>query len=162
MDELIKTFHIDAKLLIAQLVNFTIVLLVLWKFAYKPILKTMNDRSNKIEKGLKDAEEANKKVIEMGEKEKEVLTNARKEAQVIIANAEDAAKKSKEQIAGEAKTQAEKILESAKIQIEEEKQKLLKEVKSEIGDLIVAATEKIIGEKIDKSKDKELIEKVIK
>jgi F-type H+-transporting ATPase subunit b len=162
MEELIKTFHIDIKMLVAQLVNFTIVLLVLWKFAYKPILKTMNERSAKIEKGLKDAENAGKKLTETAEKEKEVLADARKEAQTIISKAEDMAKKSKEQIAVEAKVQADKILESAKIQIEEEKQKLLKEVKAEIGNLVVAATEKIIGEKLDKTKDKELIEKALK
>jgi F-type H+-transporting ATPase subunit b len=162
MDELIKTFHIDWKLIIAQAVNFAIVLFVLWKFAYKPILKTLNDRSKKIEKGIKDAENAGKKLAQTEEKEKEVLGNARKEAQVILAKAEDSAKKNQEEMENIAKSQSDKIIASAKAQIEEEKQKMLKEVKSEIGDLVISATEKIIGEKLDKNKDKELIEKAIK
>jgi len=58
MEELISTFHIEWQLIIAQLVNFAIVLFVLWKFAYNPILKTLNDRTKKIEKGVKDAEDA--------------------------------------------------------------------------------------------------------
>ena len=56
MEEIIKTFHIDWKLLIAQAVNFAIVVFALYKFAYKPLLKTMNERTAKIEQGLKDAE----------------------------------------------------------------------------------------------------------
>lgn len=161
MEELIKTFHIDIKLIIAQAVNFGIVLFVLWKFAYKPVLKTLNDRSSKIEKGIKDAENAGKKLAETEEKEKEVLGNARKEAQAIFVKAEDSAKKNQQDLENLAKAQADKIITTAKAQIEEEKQKMIKEVKAEIGDLVVSATEKIIGEKMDKSKDKELIEKAI-
>jgi F-type H+-transporting ATPase subunit b len=161
MDELIKTFHIDIKLIIAQAVNFGIVMFVLWKFAYKPILKTLNDRSSKIEKGLKDAEKAGKKLAETEEKEKEVLTNARKEAQTILAKAEDSAKRSREEMESVAKEQADRIIIIAKAQIESEKQKMFKELKAEIGDLVVSATEKIIGEKLNKEKDKDLIEKSI-
>jgi len=162
MEELIKTFHIDVKLIIAQAVNFGIVLFVLWKFAYKPVLKTLNDRSSKIEKGIKDAENAGKKLAETEEKEKEVLGNARKEAQIIMTKAEDSAKKNKEELENMAKEQAEKIIATAKTQIEEENQKMIKEVKAEIGELVVFATEKIIGEKLDKNKDKELINKAMK
>jgi len=162
MEQLISTFHIDIKLLIAQMVNFAIVLLVLYKFAYKPILKTLNDRTSKIEKGLKDAETANKKVLEIEEREKEMLANAKKETQVIIAKAEETAKKNKDEIIIEAKAQADKILEDAKKKIEDEKVKMVQEVKAEISGLVISATEKIIGEKLDKEKDKELINKSIK
>ena len=55
MEELIQTFHIDWKLLIAQLINFAIVLFVLWKFAIKPLSKTMDKRTNDIEKSIDDA-----------------------------------------------------------------------------------------------------------
>jgi F-type H+-transporting ATPase subunit b len=162
MSELINTFHIDLKLIIAQAVNFAIVLFVLWKFAYKPILKTLNDRSSKIEKGIKDAEKAGQKLAETEEKEKEVLTTARKKANAILAKVEDSAKKSQVEMENIAKVQADKIVTDALARIEEEKQKMLKEVKSEIGDLVVSATEKIIGEKINKDKDKELISNAIK
>jgi len=162
MDELIKTFHIDLKLLLAQVVNFVIVLWVLYKFAYKPILKTLNDRTSKIEKGLKDAETANKKVLEIEEREKEMLANAKKETQVIIAKAEETAKKNKDEIIIEAKTQADKILEDAKKKIEDEKVKMVQEVKVEISGLVISATEKVLGEKLDEAKDNELINNALK
>jgi len=161
MEELINTFHIDPKLIIAQVVNFAIVLLVLYKFAYKPILKMLNDRTKKIEKGLKDAEDANKKITELENRDKEMLVEAKKETQKIIASAENTAKKNKDEIIAEAKSQAEKILEEAKKKIEDEKVKMISEIKAEVSGLVVAATEKIIGEKLDEHKDKELIDKAI-
>lgn len=162
MEELVKTFHIDWKLMAAQLVNFGIVLFVLYRFAYGPILKTLNDRTAKIDKGLKDAEEAGKKMVEMSEKEKEVLNEARKEAQAIISRSEEQAKKNKEEIMAEAKTQAEKAVAEAQKKIEEEKNKMMAEVKGEIAGLVMSATEKLIGEKMDSQKDGEIIAKVIK
>ena len=162
MDALISTFHIQWQLLLAQMVNFAIVLFVLWKFAYKPILKTLNDRTTKIEKGVKDADEARKKLEEVSIEEKEILKHARIESQEIIKKAEDTAKKEAENISIEAKKQTEKMIADAQKAIEQEKGKMMAEVKSEIAGLVVSATEKIIGEKMDEKKDKELIEEVIK
>ena len=162
MEALVKTFHIDAGLLLAQLVNFIIVLLVLYKFAYKPILKVLNDRTDKVEKGIKDAESAQVKLAEMEKKEKEVLLKAKEEAQKIIQQAEKTAMANVQELEIKAKEQSEKTLAEAKKQIEQEKNKAVKEAKSEIANLVMSATEKIIGEKIDSNKDKELIEKAIK
>ncbi|MEK7598556.1 MAG: F0F1 ATP synthase subunit B [Patescibacteria group bacterium] len=161
MEELVKTFHIDAGLLLAQLVNFLIVLLVLYKFAYGPILKTLNERTGKIEKGLKDAENAQSKLAEMEKKEKEVLVKAKEEGQKIIDAAEKTASKNKEDFLLETKQQAEKLLADADKKIEEEKAKMFGEIKSEMASLVVAATEKILNEKIDADKDKDLIKKAI-
>jgi F-type H+-transporting ATPase subunit b len=162
MDELIKTFHIEVNLLIAQIVNFSIVLFVLYKFAYGPILKTLNERTSKIEKGLKDAEETQKKLKEIAQKEKEIITNAKKEAQEIIRKSEDEAKKNAEMITMEVKEKTDKAVADAKNMISQEKNKMMAEVKSDIAELVAAATGKIIEEKIDAVKDKELIEKSLK
>jgi len=162
MQEIINTFHIDWKLIIAQLVNFAIVLFVLYKFAYGPILKMMNERSDKIEKGLKDAEGAQKKLAEIAEKEKEVLVEARKQAQEIVAKAEAVAIKSKDEIIADSKVQATKILEDAAKKIEQEKNQMLVEVKTQVAELVIAATGKIIDEKMDSEKDRELIANAIR
>ena len=161
MEELVKTFHIDASLLLAQFVNFTIVLLVLYKFAYKPILKTLNDRTGKIEKGLKDAEDAQNKLAEMEKKEKEVLTKAKEEGQRIIATAEVTAQKNKDEFLLESKQQAEKLLTEAGKKIEKEKNKMIGEIKAEMAGLVVIAAEKIINEKINVKKDEALIRKAL-
>ena len=161
MEELIKTFHIDWTLILAQLVNFAIVLFVLKKYAYGPMLKLMNERTEKIEKGIKDAENAGKKLTEIVEKEKAVLVEAKKAAQEIVAKAEEMAVKNKEEIVAQAKAQAEKILSDSAKKIELEKNQMMAEVKGQIAELVVAATGKIIDEKMDSEKDKEMIAKSI-
>lgn len=161
MEELINTFHIDIKLVAAQLVNFAIVFFVLKKFAYAPMLKLMTERTEKIEKGLKDAEGAQKKLIEIAEKEKAVLVEARKAAQEIVAKAEAVAVKNKEEIITEAKTQAEKILSDSAKKLELEKNQMMSEVKGQIASLVISATSKIIDTKLDSDKDRAIIDKAI-
>lgn len=162
MEELIKTFHVDAKLIIAQLINFAIVLFVLKKFAYAPMVKLMNERSGKIEKGLKDAQDAHKKLSEITEKERAILVEAKKQAQEIVSKAEAVAARNKEEIIAEAKAHSEKMLSDAEKRMEQEKNRMMQEVKGQIAGLVVAATEKVIAAKIDGDKDKELIAEAIK
>lgn len=161
MSELLSKLGIDWKLLIAQIVNFLILLFVLYKFTYGPILAILEKRQKKIEKGLADADEARKKLEESQEKQKEILKKARNEAKDIIEKARIQAEKLRSDIAVEAKARSEKIISDAKVEIEREKEKTIAEIKSEIGELVVAATEKIIDEKLDEKRDGELIEKVI-
>lgn len=161
MEELIKTFHIDIKLILAQLVNFAIVLFVLKRYAYGPVLKMMEERGEKIEKGVADAENAGKKLAEIVEKEKAVLVEARKQAQEIVAKAEAVAVKNKEEIIVEAKAQSEKILADSAKKIEQEKNQMMQEVKGQIAQLVISATGKIVDIKIDENKDSQLIKNAI-
>ncbi|OGI25659.1 MAG: ATP synthase F0 subunit B [Candidatus Moranbacteria bacterium RBG_13_45_13] len=162
MSELLSKLGIDWKLLIAQIVNFLVLLFVLYKFAYGPILAMLEKRQKKIEKGLKDAEEAHKKLEESEEKQKGVLKHVRTEAKDIVEKARVQAEKGKSEIAAEAKAQAEKIITGAKAEIAREKEKTIGEIKSEIGGLVAMAAEKIIGEKMDEEKDNKLIEESLK
>ncbi len=161
MNELIKTFHIEFSSLLAQLVNFTIVLLVLYKFAYKPILKVLNERTKKIEKGLNDSKKATQRLEETTEKEKEILKKAKLEAQKIIVQGEETAKKNQKALTKQAQEQNQEMLQKAEKQIKEEKKKIIIEAKKEVADLVMLATQKIIAEKLDKNKDQDFIEKII-
>jgi F-type H+-transporting ATPase subunit b len=160
--ELLNNLGINGKLLIAQIINFLILLWVLHKFAYGPVIKMLDNRTKKIEKGLKDAEESHKKLAEISEKEQVVLVEARKQAQEIIKKSEESASLQAQEILASAKDQTQRMLETAQKQIEQEKAKILAEVKTEVAGLVMMATEKIIGEKMDSAKDKELINNAIK
>ena len=84
MDELIKTFYIDWKLLIAQLVNFGIVLWVLYKFAIKPLSKTMDARTEEIEKSLEDAKKIEASLAQTETERQDKLDAAKKNTQKHI------------------------------------------------------------------------------
>jgi len=160
--ELLNSLGINGKLLLAQIINFLILLFVLYKFAYGPVLKMLDERTKKIEKGMKDAEASGQKLEEIAAREKGILDEARHQAKDMVKRAEDAAVLQSEEIVISAKNQTEKMLEDARKQIEQEKNKILAEAKAEIATLVMSATEKIIDEKLDENKDKELIREAIK
>lgn len=160
--KLLSALGIDWKILIAQFVNFAILIWVLQRFAYKPIIKFLETRTKKIESGLKNTELAKKKILEIGEKEKEIIKKAKQEARKIIDSSEEIARKNQDEIMRKAEENVKMLSELAEKKIEQEKAKIISEAKSEIADMVVLATEKIIGEKLNSEKDKDLINQIIK
>lgn len=159
--ELLDNLGINGKLLLAQIINFLVLLFVLHKFAYGPVVRMLEERTRKIENGLKDAQDSQKKLAEISEKEQIVLVEARKQAQEIIRKSENTASLQAQEIIESARNQTQKMLETAQKQIDLEKTKILAEVKAEVVTLVMMATEKIIDEKLDIAKDSELIKKSI-
>ncbi len=161
MNEIIETFHVDYKMLIAQMVNFAIILGVLYKFAYGPMVKHMDQRSKLIEKGLDDAKKAGEKLAAAAKEREDTILQAKKEARQVIEDAQAQAEKSKEEIVDRARIESEKVVEQAREQIKNEKEKMLIEIKKEIGILVVAATTKIVEEEVNEEKSAKLIAKTI-
>lgn len=159
--ELFDALGLNVKILVAQFINFGVLVFVIYKFAYGPIMKVLNDRQEKIEKGIDDATEAGKKLIEIEEKEKTVLTEARKEAQEIIKKAQEVAEASKAQIIETTRQEAASIMTNTQKKIEQEREKIMGEVRSEISGLVIAVAEKLIDVKMDGEKDKKLVEDMI-
>ena len=122
MDSLIDTFHIDWRLIIAQMVNFGIVIIVLYKFAIKPLGKLMEERSAKIAGGLTDAKKHKELLGETEAEYKKVIAEARKESQELIAVAKKDAESVREDLIAKAKTDAEKVVTQGKAELEAEKE----------------------------------------
>jgi len=162
MDELIKTFHIDWKLLIAQIVNFAIVLGVLWYFALKPLMKIMNKRSQDIEKSLKDAKEIEKKLAEADQTKEKTILEAKQEALIIMEKIAKEAKKLREGELLETRKEMEKLTEKTKADLLTEKEKMVQEAKQEVGNLVVEASSKIVGKNLDNEANKKLIQETVK
>jgi F-type H+-transporting ATPase subunit b len=156
------TLGINWKLLIAQLVNFAIVLFVLWKWVFGPVARGLENRTKKIEQSLKDATTITKEKEEFQAWKTKEMSAARGEAATIVTDAKKEAEEAKNQILADARTEQEKLVEQGKTQLESEKAKALSEVKNEIATLVVAATQKILREKLDPAKDKELIKQSLK
>lgn len=160
--EALANLGIDWRLFVAQGVNFLILLFVLRRYAYRPMLEFLEKRSQRIEQGLKDAEAAQVKLAEMEASEKKILASARDEARVIINTAEASAKQRDALRLMETEAKVKHSLDEAMVKIEEEKKKMLLEVRQEISAVALLAVEKILKEKIDAEKDAQLIEKMLK
>jgi len=161
MEEIIKTFHLDIKLITAQLINFGIVLFVLYKFAYKPLLKKMNERSEIIERGLADAKKSQEQMKKTEEIREKRLLETKKEARRILEEAQATAEKNREESVLQTKNESKKVIDEAKIQIQAEKEKMLNESRRQIGEVTAVALEKILKDKLTNEKDEKLIETAI-
>ncbi len=162
MDSLIETFHIDIKLLLAQVINFGIVFFVLYFFALKPLVKVMSDRTKKIEKSIDDAKKIEEKLTVTEEEYKIIIARAQKEANNILEKAGAKADQKEKEMIVKAKEDIGQIIEREKAKMQVEKAKTLKEIKKEVSDLVIAAVGKVLEEKMDGKKESDLIKKIIK
>lgn len=159
---LLGTLGIDYKLFLAQLVNFGIVLFVVWKFVYGPLMKVLDERTARIEKGLKDAEESAKLKDLSAEEKERVIAEARAQAREIMERADSDAKAVADEKVAKAKDEVERIVTQGKDQLRNERERMLHDVKEELAGLLVAATEKVAGERLDRKKDAALIAEALK
>jgi F-type H+-transporting ATPase subunit b len=162
MDSFITTFHIDWKIIIAQAVNFVIVLAVLYYFALKPLKKLMSERENRIAGGLEDAKR-NALMLEKTQKEYDaIVAKARVEAHDIFQAGKKEAEAKKAEMIGAAQADVAHMIESGKKSLETEKVKMVEEAKKEIVSLVVKATEKLLEDHDDESFDDKQVKKINK
>jgi F-type H+-transporting ATPase subunit b len=159
--KIFSAFGLNWEILVAQLVNFGILLFILWKFAYKPMFKMLDDRKNKIEAGLENAARAETKLKEIGEEEKKVLVEAKREAAKILDQARLMAEESRKKNIDKTKEEIGQLINQEKENMRQEKAEILKSINREVADLVVATVEKVIAEKMTGAKDEELIKKAI-
>jgi len=159
---LLGTLGIDYKLFLAQLVNFGVVLFVIWKFVYGPLMKVLDERSAKIEQGLKDAEESAKLRSASAEDRDRTIAEARVQAREIIERANADAAAAADDKVRKAKEEVERIVLQGKDQLHTEREKMLRDAQGELAGLLVAATEKIARERLDEKKDAALIADALK
>jgi len=162
MESLISVFHIDLKLFIAQLLNFAIVFSVLYFFAFKPLVKMMTERTEKIDKSLKDAEEIEAR-LSLTEKERhEVISAAKKEASLILTEANKLGEEKKADLIVKAREEIGLIINNERAKLTAEKAATLKELKKEVADLVILSMEKLLNEKMTIAKDQDLVKKLLK
>ncbi len=149
MQEFINTFHIDWKLMIAQLFNFGLVFLAFFLLVSKPLSKLMKERGDTISKGVNDAK-INAEILEKTNKEYEaVLSKARIEANKIFQDGKKEAETEKIAMLEKTKTEVASMIDIGKKNLQVEKTKMVEEAKKEIVTLAMKATEKLIGSKKD-------------
>lgn len=155
MEALIETFHIDIKLMIAQIINFILVFLAIYLLAAKPLRKTIEDRTKEIEEGLHNSKK-NREILENTKKEYDsIVLSARKEAEGILKTTREDAEKKKREMLEVANKEVAILIENGKKSLEQEREIIMKSVKKEIVDLVIATSEKVLGEQVDnKYKDK--------
>jgi F-type H+-transporting ATPase subunit b len=160
--ELLQALGLNVKILLAQLINFTILLLVLWKFGYQPMMKFLDERREKIEAGVKNSEVAQQRLAEIAEQEKAVMKQAQAEAAALIEKTNANLEERKKMMMEKAKSEIAAVAQKAKDDLEVEHKIAMKYIKQESAQLVMAAVEKIINEKMDAKTDAAYVEKIVR
>ena len=159
--DILNQFGINPILLAAQVVNFFILLWILKRFLYGPILKVLTERRKRIEDSLKNAEEIEKKLQQTQQHSEKIIADTLKEAQKIM----DQTKEAAAQLLADTNKQAEQILlkaeEDGKKIIQIQEQVLMDQMKENAGRLVALVFEKVTGKRITKEDHKNIIEREI-
>jgi len=146
--EILGKLGINGKILLAQIVNFFLLMYVLKRFLYQPLLNVMKEREKKIKEGVKNADKARSRLLEIEENAKKHLEKASREADRIIERAHVEGEEHKNDIIREAKDEVRILREETKMQLQKEKERIVREVREETGEIAIQIAKKIIKEKV--------------
>ncbi len=151
VSKIFQDFGISWPFLLAQILNFSIVAFLLWRFAFKPVLATLDERQTKIASGLQYADEMKVKLEAIQQESVASAKRSQTEAAKVIDEARKSAKEFLEKQTQEAAAKASDMLVKAQQVIELEKKKMLAEARTEIARLVVATTQQVLSKELSDS-----------
>jgi F-type H+-transporting ATPase subunit b len=147
--------------LIAQIINFLILVAILTKVAYKPLMQALADRQAKIADSLETAEKEKQAAEKLRQEYLAQLTEARTQAQAIVDKAAKLAEQTKEEMLKEAREESARLLKATQDEIARERERAIAELKGEVVTLAVAAASKIIAQNMDETANAKIVDDFI-
>lgn len=147
---------------IVSALNFIIFLALIWSFGFKPISAMLANRRERIEEGLRDAEQARREREGAEQERATVITEARREANDIINRAQRVAQETRESDIAATREELERMRERAAAEIEAEKQRAIADLRAEVADLALAAAGKVVGESMTDDRNRRLVEEFLR
>ena len=149
-------------LMIWTIIVFGITLFVLWKFAFGPIQKIIDERRARIRQALEEADRARSEARKLLEEHRELRARSRGEAEEILAEARRVSESMRERVREETEADRQRRLEETRKQVEAETQRALGEIRAEIADLALIAAERVTRQALDRPEQRRLIDEAIK
>jgi F-type H+-transporting ATPase subunit b len=150
-------FSINTGMMFWTLLIFGVLCLLLWRFGWPALLKTVEEREARIARQLADAEKANAEAARLLEEHRQALAQARTEAQEIMTGAKSVAQKEREQLLARTREEQEQLLERARREIDAEKEKAILALRREAVDLSIAAASKLVEANLDSDANRRLV-----
>ena len=147
--------------LIAQLINFVLLLIIFRMLLYKPLLNMLDQRKRRIEEGIAASDEAKRRLSETEQETAKEMDKARQEGQALIAQAQQAANRLREEETQRARAEAEQLIERARGEIALERDAAIADLRREFAGLAVTAAERVIKKEIDAGTHRQLIDEVL-
>jgi F-type H+-transporting ATPase subunit b len=158
----IANLGISLPTLIAQLINFVILLVLMYLVAYKPIMRMFDERSRKIKESMEQTELIKEQAARAEEEAEKRIEAAGQEGQEMVARAMRTGDEVRQQAQQEAREQAETLISRARTEIQRERDEAIDELRKEFADLTILAAGKVIDRSLDKEAHRQLIDKVLK
>lgn len=152
---------INLGLLVSQIINFTLLVVLLSMLLYKPIQRMLRERRDRIAKSMADVDEARAAAARAQQDYDMRIADAQRKAQEIIGQAAQAGEKVRAEIEAGARHEAEAIRQKAHEEAAAEKARVLSEVQNQIATLSMTATEKVLGKAVDAKAQRELVDQVL-
>ena len=156
-----ETLGVHLPSLLIYLVNFLLVLGLLFAFAYRPILRLMDQRADRIRESLEASERAREEAASSQQAVEEQLVEARREAQRIMDQAREAAERFRAEEMERAREQAETFVSRAQSDIQRERDAAIEEVRANFSDLAITAAERVVRRSLDRQAHEDLISQVL-
>ena len=161
MDKAVEALGLNLPQLIAQIANFAVLLLILRLTLYKPILKMLDERKQKIAEGLNAAEIARAEASQAQANIQAQLDAARKDGQDIVAGAQTIAQRIQSEAREQSARDRETALERARSEIQLERDRAIAELRGEFADLTVTAAERVIRQSLDRTAHQRIIDETL-
>jgi F-type H+-transporting ATPase subunit b len=157
----LEKLGINLGLLVSQLVNFTLLAVLLYLLLYKPVLRMLNQRSERIARSMADVDAARDSAARAQQEYDRRIAEAQRKAQEIIAQAAQSGEQVSAEIRAEAQREAEAVRQKAREEAEEEKARVLADAQSQIANLSMLATERVLGQAVDERLQRQLIDQFL-
>jgi F-type H+-transporting ATPase subunit b len=157
----LSSLGINLPTLIAQIINFVILLGLLYLVAYKPIMRMLDKRSNKIRESMEQTEYIKEQAAKAEQETAKRIREASNEAQNIMERALQAGEETKHKALGEAQKEGAKLIARARVEIDQERDQAIGGLRKEFADLTILAAGKVIDRSLDKEAHRRLIERVL-
>jgi len=154
-------FQINLFQVVIAAANFVVFLVLMWQFAFKPVAAMLAERKQRIEQGLKDAEQARKDRESAEQERLAALTEARREANDILARAQKVAQETRDADIAATREELDRMRTRASDEIDAEKQRALAELRSEVADLALQAAGRVVRESMNDQRQRRLVEEFL-
>jgi F-type H+-transporting ATPase subunit b len=155
-------FQVNLFQVIIAAANFLLFLAIIWTFAFRPVSRMLAERQERIEQGLKDAEQARSDRENAEAERVATLTEARREANDILARAQKVAQETRDADIAATKEELERMRVRATAEIEAEKVRAIGDVRAEVADLALQAAGRVVGETMSTERERRLVEEFIR
>src|SRR5262249_51722055 len=147
----------DPGLAIWTVITFVLLLAILKKVAWGPMLETLDQREKAIRDSLAEAEKARAAASSSVEEQQKILAEARKEAQALLARTRADSERAREELMARARSESEKVIEAGRQAVEQEKRAAIQEIRGVAVDLALGASAKLLKTRVDDAKNRELV-----